>query len=216
MTYHPDQHQSVRWIESQSSGVEPGPADTALFLRTDSQAVRQVDRRRVRLDIAHYQPAPKQFLDTAGNQQETCPVADWLGGTWKLIAWRRIAADETVSYPLGTDARGQLIYTMNGRMAVHIVGADRPPLATDDPLGGDMAARAGAYSTYLAYFGTYELDGTSVVHHVDGSLFPNWSGEKQVRPFTIDGDELVLRTPPMPGDDGGTVVNELAWTRDES
>jgi hypothetical protein len=143
-------------------------------------------------------------------------VADWLGGTWKLVAWRRIGADETVDYPLGAAARGQLIYAVNGRMAVQIVGAARPALTTDDPLGGELAARAGAYSTYLAYFGTYDLDGGSVVHYIDGSLFPNWSGEKQVRSFTPEGVELVLRTPPMADDSGATVVNELVWTRDDS
>jgi hypothetical protein len=143
-------------------------------------------------------------------------VTDWLGGTWKLIAWRRIAADETVSYPLGADARGQLIYAVNGRMAVQLIGAARPALATDDPLGGDMSARADAYSTYLAYFGTYTVEDGSVVHYIDGSLFPNWSDEKQVRSFTVEGDELVLRTPPMADDSGNTFVNELAWARDES
>src|SRR5690242_21445357 len=101
-------------------------------------------------------------------------------------------------------------------MAVHIAGPDRPAIATDDPLGGDEAARADAYSTYLAYFGSYELDGDSVVHHIDASLFPNWSGEKQVRPFVAEGDELVLRTPPTTGDDGASVVNELVWIREAS
>jgi hypothetical protein len=103
----------------------------------------------------------------------------------------------------------------DGEMSVHITGAHRSPLATDDPLGGEMAARAEAYSSYLAYFGTYELEGESVVHRIDGSLFPNWCGEKQVRPFTSEGDELVLRTPPMRLADGTTVVNELAWARED-
>jgi hypothetical protein len=142
-------------------------------------------------------------------------VIDSSGGTWKLIAWRRIAEDGTVNYPLGADARGQLIYTSNGQMAVQITGANRSPIATDDPLGGDAQARADAYSTYLAYFGTYEVQGESVVHRIDGSLFPNWCGEKQVRPFTSERDELVLRTPPMQVANGTTVVNELAWAREE-
>jgi hypothetical protein len=142
-------------------------------------------------------------------------VIDSPGGTWKLIAWRRIAEDGTVNYPLGADARGQLIYTSNGQMAVQITGANRSPIATDDPLGGDAQARADAYSTYLAYFGTYEVQGESVVHRIDGSLFPNWCGEKQVRPFTSERDELVLRTPPMQVANGTTVVNELAWAREE-
>jgi Lipocalin-like domain len=100
-------------------------------------------------------------------------------------------------------------------MAVQITGADRPELATDDPLGGSVAARADAYSGYLAYFGTYAVQGETVVHTIDGSSFPNWSGEKQVRPFSVTPEELVLRTPPMQVADGTTVVNELSWARQD-
>ena len=109
-------------------------------------------------------------------------MADWLKGTWQLVAWRRIAADGTISYPLGADARGQLIYTSNGIMAVQIAAASRPPIATDDPLGGDTAARAGAYSTYLAYFGTYEINGEQVIHHLDSSLFPTGATRSRLAP----------------------------------
>ena len=142
-------------------------------------------------------------------------MTDRLPGTWKLAAWRRITGDGTISYPLGTDARGQLIYTPDGRMAVQIAGADRPPLATGDPLGGDAQARAGAYSSYLAYFGTYQVRDQSVVHRIDASLFPDWSAQEQVRPFTFERGELVLRTPPMQTSSGTTVVNEIAWTRED-
>ncbi len=142
-------------------------------------------------------------------------MADWLKGTWQLVAWRRIAADGTISYPLGADARGQLIYTSNGMMAVQIAAAIRPTIPTEDPLGGDPDARASAYSTYLAYFGTYEVDGEQVIHHLDSSLFPNWSGQDQARALGPEGDDLVLRTPPMQLSDGTTVVNELAWSREK-
>lgn len=142
-------------------------------------------------------------------------MADWLKGTWQLVAWRRIAADGTISYPLGADARGQLIYTSNGTMAVQIAAATRPTIPTEDPLGGDPDARASAYSTYLAYFGTYEVEGEQVIHHLDSSLFPNWSGQDQARALGPEGDDLVLRTPPMRLADGTTVVNELAWSREK-
>ena len=142
-------------------------------------------------------------------------MADWLNGTWQLVAWRRIAADGTISYPLGADARGQLIYTSNGMMAVQIAAAIRPTIPTADPLGGDPDARASAYSTYLAYFGTYEVEGEQVIHHLDSSLFPNWSGQDQARALDPEGDDLVLRTPPMRLSDGTTVVNELAWSREK-
>jgi hypothetical protein len=137
-----------------------------------------------------------------------------LVGTWKLAAWRRIAGGAKVSYPLGDDAIGVLLYTPTGRMSVHIAAANRPPLVTDDPpLGGDTDKRADSYSTFLAYAGSYDVQGDSVVHHIDVSLFPNWSGEVQTRSLRFDGNELVLRTPPIEGP-AGNVVNELVWTRE--
>jgi lipocalin-like protein len=137
-----------------------------------------------------------------------------LTGTWKLLAWRRIAGDGTVTYPLGADASGLLVYTANGRMAVQMAAANRPSLTSDDPpLGGDVQQRAQAYSTCLAYVGSYELQGDTVVHRIEESLYPNWSGAEQVRPFTYDGTELVLRTPPVDGPNG-PMVNEMSWTRE--
>src|SRR5690242_15472631 len=94
------------------------------------------------------------LLDSAGGRCEAARVNNSLGGTWRLVAWRRIASDGSVSYPLGSTARGLLIYTPDGQMAVQIAGPDRPVLGTSDPLGGDVTARADAYSSYLAYFGT--------------------------------------------------------------
>jgi hypothetical protein len=140
-------------------------------------------------------------------------VSAELAGTWKLVAWRRIAEDGTISYPLGADASGLLVYTTNGRMAVQIAATHRASMATNDPLDGDVQQRADAYSTCLAYAGTYELRGESVVHRIDVSLFPNWAGAEQIRPLTFDGDELVLRTPPADSANG-VIVNELSWTRE--
>ena len=159
--------------------------------------------------------APR-FLDSIGVQCETPAMTESLAGTWNLVAWRRIAEDGIVSYPLGKEARGLLTYAGNGRMTVQITGANRAALDTEDPLGGDEGARAGAYSTYLAYFGTYEVQGQSVVHQIESSLYPNWAGETQVRPYTVESGQLVLRTPPMRLPDGTTVVNELAWAREKA
>jgi hypothetical protein len=141
-------------------------------------------------------------------------MTESFAGTWNLVAWRRIAENGSVSYPLGEKASGLLTYTGNGRMAVQVAAVDRATLDTDDPLGGDEDARAGAYSTYLAYFGTYEVQGQNVVHRIESSLYPNWAGQTQVRPYTIESGQLVLHTPPMRLQDGTTVINELAWTRE--
>jgi hypothetical protein len=140
-------------------------------------------------------------------------MSDGLVGVWNLSAWQRTGADGQVSYPLGADATGLLIYTWDGNMAVQMVGAARPVMNTGDPLnGGDVNQRAAAYSTCLAYFGTFEVCGNEVIHQVSAALFPDWSGQKQVRPFTLEGDTLTLHTPPQHLA-SGDVTNALIWQR---
>jgi hypothetical protein len=189
---HPDIRLRTNWPLRGASLPEHATPETGI-LRVREIASAQVDR-------------PPQKLQARR-------VSVDLTGTWKLIGWRRIAEDGTVTHPLGEHPHGLLIYAANGRMAVQMTAADRPRLDTGDPVGGDAQARADAYSTCLAYFGTYELRGEEVVHRIDMSLFPNWSGQEQVRPFTLEDGELTLRTPPTPGPNG-TVVNEIAWSRE--
>jgi hypothetical protein len=138
---------------------------------------------------------------------------DDIVGSWTLVAWQRQAANGAISYPLGQQASGSLIYAADGRMAVQMVAADRPLLGTNDALnGGTESQRASAYSSCLAYFGTFEVQDDHVVHHVEASLFPDWSGQHQIRPYTLDGDTLTLHTPPqhLPA---GDVTNALIWRR---
>lgn len=133
-----------------------------------------------------------------------------IAGTWKLKAWRRIAADGTVTLPFGENPLGLLIYSPDGSMAVQMQSMERATLDSTDPLGGTTEARAQAYSSCLAYFGSYQVQGDEIVHQVDGSLFPNWSHTEQIRPYSHDGQELVLRTPKSTTT---SVVNEIVWER---
>ena len=135
-----------------------------------------------------------------------------LVGTWRLEAWSRHIEGAPVAHPLGPDAVGLLVYAPDGWMAVQMTAAHRDTIGGGDALGGSVAARAAAYSGCLAYFGTYDVEGETVTHRLAASLFPDWTGEAQVRPFTLDGDRLVLRTPPQVVD-GRTTVNEMAWRR---
>lgn len=130
-------------------------------------------------------------------------------GTWALRAWRRYLDNGTVVYPFGENASGLLIYTSDGYMAVQMLTADRPPLQTDDPIGGSLEERAAAYSSCLAYFGRYEVDGPNVTHKVESSLFPNWSDTIQERPFVCSGGELSLQV----RTEDGHLTNEIVWIR---
>jgi hypothetical protein len=146
-------------------------------------------------------------VDSNGELWEV-PRVD-LEGSWQLVQWRRIAPDGTVSYPLGADAEGLLVYTGDGRMSVVMTRADRTSIEGGDPLGGPVEERAAAYSSCLAYAGTYEREGDTVVHRVGSSLYPNWSDTVQPRTIVQRDGQLVLVTPKQPG----SPVNELAWQR---
>lgn len=132
-----------------------------------------------------------------------------IAGTWELKFWRRYEPDNTVSLPFGESPLGLLIYTPSGDMAVQLVTANRTRLNTSDALGGTVEERAQAYSTCLAYFGRYTLSGDSVIHHLEGALFPNWSGTDQVRPIVHEGDDMILEVK----DQTGRLTNALGWTR---
>jgi len=135
-----------------------------------------------------------------------------IAGTWRLKTWRRFEEDGSVFYPFGEDACGILIYSPDGHMAVQMLASERPLIETDDALGGSEQQRAAAYSSCLAYFGTYEVRGQSVVHKVAASLFPNWSNTVQERPFVRNGQELVLQVTT----EDGRITNEIVWERESS
>jgi len=85
----------------------------------------------------------------------------------------------------------------------------------DHVTGATLGHRAAAYSGYVAYWGRYQIDHDRIVHHVESSLFPGWVGGTQIRYFTLAGDRLSLRTPPIELA-GDVVINELRWQRQES
>ncbi|MEO1338217.1 MAG: lipocalin-like domain-containing protein [Myxococcota bacterium] len=131
-------------------------------------------------------------------------------GSWALQAWRRYNADGTTSHPFGESPQGLLIYSACGHMAVQMVAAERPNLDTDDALGGTESERAQAYSSCLAYFGRYRVEDQSIVHEIEGSLFPNWTNTAQVRPLRIDGNMLILQVV----DAAGRTTNDIVWRRE--
>jgi len=113
-------------------------------------------------------------------------------GTWKLLSWELRDEAGHVSYPFGPDAVGYLTYTEDGHMSVIITTARRAPSSASDLLGGSVDEKAAAAETCVAYCGTYRVQGSKVVIHVDASLFPNWTESEQVRVFHIDGHSLTM------------------------
>lgn len=138
-----------------------------------------------------------------------------LVGRWRLVTWSARDARGGISYPFGEHAEGSLVYTPGGWMTGHLACPGRRPLATSTLSGDGDAQRAEAFSSYVAYCGTYEMRDQAVIHHVTMSLFPNWVGTQQIRYYQLLDDELVLTATASGILGGDDVVSELRWAREE-
>lgn len=123
--------------------------------------------------------------------------ADRFVGAWRLLSLEARTSTGDVSYPYGQDAAGYLLYSREGYMSVSVMQARRANFASSDALEAPADEKLAAFDTYSSYSGRYEVHGQKVIHHVEISLFPNWSGKAQERFFAFSGDQLTLAAPPI-------------------
>jgi hypothetical protein len=130
-------------------------------------------------------------------------------GSWRLVSYETTDASGRKGRPYG-NAVGRISYDANGNMAGQVMRPDRARVEPGEAFA--QQARA-AYLGYIAYFGTYDVaaDGTSVAHHVQGSLNPAWVGGDQIRQVRFDGDRLILST--ATSKNGVSLMHELTWER---
>jgi hypothetical protein len=140
---------------------------------------------------------------------------DALVGAWRLISWENQAADGQVTYPMGTDAIGYVLYAADGRFSVTISRRDRAGFAAGDLLSGTTQEKARALEGFVAYAGRYSFYGDRVIHHVELSLFPNWVGSDQERWVELAEGRLTLSASPLLLA-GKQQVPRLVWERVDS
>jgi hypothetical protein len=132
-------------------------------------------------------------------------------GSWRMDAWTRtlVRTGETTD-ALGPSPIGYISYHADGRMMATVFRRNRP---APKPDGWTEAEKAQLFDDMLAYVASYTLEEDRVVHHVDGSWNPNWHGDLS-RPFTLEGDRLVISG--APGIDPATgeeVVYRMEFTK---
>jgi hypothetical protein len=151
-------------------------------------------------------------INTSLPKGEVTMTRKQLVGTWKLVSAEVQCADGQVIYVYGENPRGMIIYDSRGNVSVNLMRSDRDFFSVADKTRSTLQEAKSAIETYEAYFGTYEVDEENriVVHHVEGSLLPNWTGSDQVRFFKFSNDCLILSTAEIPY--AGTVaVGKLVW-----
>ncbi|MGF7130191.1 hypothetical protein P3T40_001666 [Paraburkholderia sp. EB58] len=133
-----------------------------------------------------------------------------LAGSWSLVSLTVSRSGSEVEV-LGPHPHGQLIFGSDGRYILLGLRADLPKFALGNRLLGTAEENQRITQGNFAHFGTYTVDRAEqvIVFHIQDSTFPNWDGDVQRRPFTLDGDRLTYITPGSFGYGASKVV----WQR---
>ena len=134
-------------------------------------------------------------------------------GTWKMESWTYEDESGQESDYLGKGSSGILHYTSIGLMSVQIMKGGRKKFVSGELLNGTVEEIQSAFSSFFAYYGKYQVSDENVLtHQIEGSNFPNWVGEKEIRYADLKEDNLVLSAPStLP--DGTSVTFRVRWRR---
>jgi Lipocalin-like domain len=164
--------------------------------------------------------ARTQFTRITWERLPSAPVAPGfraqarreVAGTWALVDHRTTFANGEVRHNFGASPRGLFIFHPDGHTAVQIVNPERPDVLPESAAEADLRA---LHRTYLAYFGTYDVDPATkqIVVHTVADLNAMNTGADQVRYYSFEGDLMYLQPPPAAGAAGGQQVSRITWRR---
>ncbi|BFM15647.1 hypothetical protein R50073_18300 [Maricurvus nonylphenolicus] len=150
-------------------------------------------------------------------------------GTWKLVNWHCTADNGKQWYPYGEDASGYIIYTPQGIVSATLMKQERGAIDLTrreigllrkslEDMNGDINGAdeetlsriekyAVASTGYTAYCGSFHVSGSTVTHHIENSLYPDWIGTDLVRHFEFFDNRLLLTARV------GQLTDKLLWER---
>jgi len=122
-------------------------------------------------------------------------LKEQLVGTWAVVSSTTKLPDGSPAW--GSDPKGLVIFTDNGRYSSHIMRSDRPKFGSKNRLQGTPEENKAAVHGTISSFGRYSVNETNKTYTIrfEGSSYPNLEGTESTRPFTIAGDELRVTNP---------------------
>ena len=129
----------------------------------------------------------------AVGQQKT--LKGQLVGTWTFVSSTGKLPDGSPMW--GSNPKGLLIFTDNGRYSSQLMRSDRPKFASNSRMQGTPDENKATAQGTISSFGTYSVNEANKTYTIrfEGSSYPNREGAEQTRPFTITGDELRVTNP---------------------
>ena len=134
-------------------------------------------------------------------------LSDQLVGSWIFVSSTTKAADGSPLW--GTNPKGIVIFTNNGRYSSHLMRSDRVKFAANSRDKGTPEEIKAAVLGNISSFGTYTVDEAkkTVTYKIISSTFPNWEGESQTRTIDKLTAEDFVNTNPNVAGGRGTAAN---------
>ena len=126
-----------------------------------------------------------------------------LFGTWTLVSSDTVHPDGSRVPTFGSNPKGILVFTSDGRFSYLFSRADLPKFASNNRNMGTPEEYKAVVQGSIATFGTYSVADKSLSIKVEHSTFPNWISTDQKRTITIAGDDMMWSNPA--GSGGGVV-----------
>jgi len=123
-------------------------------------------------------------------------LAQKVVGTWIPVSQYVDQGDKKVE-PFGAKPKGMVVYEASGRFLLILIRSDLPKFASNNRMTGTPEEYKAVGQGSIAYYGRYTIDEKEgkIKLHYDGSTYPNWDGEDQVRLISVTGDELKIVSP---------------------
>jgi hypothetical protein len=151
------------------------------------------------------------FIFSSAYAAENHFIENKLIGTWKLISMtQKNLSTGTESDDYGPNPIGYLNYAVNNRMMVIIARNDRKKPTGKIATNNEAAL---LFKTMTSYAGTYHVNGSKIIHHIDVSWNPSWVGTNQIRFYKLEGRHLVLTMAPFFDPMHEKITVRLVWEK---
>lgn len=125
-------------------------------------------------------------------QEQATGLWQQIQGNWSLVSIVTVEGGKKIDV-YGTNPKGSMMITPDGRFSIIIVRRDLPKIAAKNKLKGtneeNRAIVQGAYAIFGKWSVLDEKEHT-VSLTIEGSMYPNFDGEVQKRVMTVTGDEM--------------------------
>jgi hypothetical protein len=140
-------------------------------------------------------------------------------GSWMLEELTELSVTSgDISYPMGENPKGLIIYNRDGYMSAQIMNPNRRNFNQEHWTGATAEEYTQESSSYLAYSGPFHADeeNQTLSHTMYISLFPNWTGQTQNRIIHFENEFLFLESGKPFISNGKEVLHKLKWKKTEN